>query len=73
MILTLINFPVPPNARMLKACVNPDGCNRRIAELKMVDGQQCALCYCPAWGVSKYGKKIIYACGLEQKVEQMPI
>jgi hypothetical protein len=71
MIPKILDFPIAPNVRMLRACVNPEGCNKRVSNLQIIGGQMYEVCLCPAWGASKYGKKVIYACGYEQR-QQVP-
>jgi hypothetical protein len=68
MIPKIINFPVAPNAQMLRACINPDGCSKRVSNITIIDGTMVEICLCPSWGVSKYGKKITYGCGYVQKL-----
>jgi hypothetical protein len=63
MIAKIINFPVKPNPQMLRSCVNPDGCNRRVSNLTEMDGTMFEMCLCPAWGVNEDGTKLIFACG----------
>jgi hypothetical protein len=68
MIPKIINFPIAPNAQMLRSCINPDGCAKRVSNLTIIEGTMVEMCLCPCWGVSKYGKKIMYACGYEQRL-----
>lgn len=68
MIPKIIDFPVSQNAQMLKACVNPAGCPSRVSKIQMMDGNAYELCFCPMWGVSKGGTKIMYPCGFEMKI-----